>query len=124
MSKFITCAALVAVTFAYCAPLLAADEPADRSPEQAAKEESWYYNQPAHEYQLTPRQIVQQKAMLRGAQRQSRLASMQWYGMSNARPTASATPFMSMYSPAWQMPGGRPYAWFTGERPCYVVWDR
>ena len=121
MSSFIRRAALAAFTLAFCAPVLAADPAADRSP-NVEGEQSWYYDRPSGEYQFTPRQIVQAKAMVRGAQRQSRLASMKWYGMSNSRPVASATPFMSMYSPAWQMPGGRPFGWFTGERPVYVFW--
>ena len=124
MSKFITRAALAAFTLAFCAPLLAADDPADREPAEAGAEQSWYYNQSNRNYQPNPRQIVQQKAMLRGMQRQSRLASLKWYGMDNSRPTAAATPFMSLYSPTWQMPGGRPFGWFTGERPVYVFWGQ
>jgi hypothetical protein len=71
------------------------------------------YVQPvAPVYETTPpRTLHQQNAIARGQQRQARLASMAWYGMSNSRPTASPTPFSSMYSPAWQMPGGRPFAW-------------
>jgi hypothetical protein len=61
--------------------------------------------------EATARPLYQQNAIARGQQRQARLASMAWYGMSNSRPTASATPFATMYSPAWQMPGGRPFAW-------------
>lgn len=70
------------------------------------------YVQPVAPTPETPaRSIHQQNAIARGQQRQARLASMAWYGMSNSRPTASATPFATMYSPAWQMPGGRPFAW-------------
>ena len=123
MSKLVLRAALAAFMLTFCAPLLAADEPADRGPAEVGSDRSsWYYDQSSQTYQPSPRQIIQQKAMVRGAQRQARLASMKWYGMSNARPVAAATPFMSMYSPAWQMPGGRPFGWFTGERPVYVFW--
>jgi hypothetical protein len=71
------------------------------------------YVQPvAPTYDSTPtRTLHQQNAIARSQQRQVRMASMSWYGMSNSRPTASPTPFSSMYSPAWQMPGGRPFAW-------------
>lgn len=87
-------------------------------------EENWYdYDQPTS-YRPEPRTIVQQKAQARAQQRQARLAAMHWYGMSNARPTAAATPFCSMYSPAWQMPGGRPFAWYTANRPVYVIYGR
>lgn len=123
MSKTITRAALTAVMLAMCLPVAAADDVGDRGAAEAGSEQSWYYDQPSN-YQPNPRQIVQQKAMARGAQRQARLASMNWYGMSNSRPAAACTPFMSLYSPTWQMPGGRPYGWFTGERPTYVFWGR
>jgi hypothetical protein len=70
----------------------------------------------------TARTVQQQNAQTRGQQRQLRLASMAWYGMSNSRPTASPTPFASMYSPAWQMPGGRPFAWSSFNRPTYLIY--
>jgi len=57
------------------------------------------------------RTIVQQKAQVRAEQRQERMASMNWYGMSNSRPNAATTPFTSRYSSVWEMPGGRPYSW-------------
>jgi hypothetical protein len=87
-------------------------------PEDARQDlgQSWYYQQ-STAYQPNPRAIIHQKAMARAQQRAHRISSMNWYGMSNLRPTASPTPFMSMYSPAWQMPGGRPFAWYTSGRP-------
>jgi hypothetical protein len=77
------------------------------------------YVQPvAPSYETTPpRTIHQQNAIARGQQRQARMASMAWYGMSNSRPVATASPFATMYSPAWQMPGGRPFAWHH-----YLAW--
>jgi len=39
-------------------------------------------------------------------QRQERMASMNWYGMSNSRPNAATTPFTSRYSSVWEMPAG------------------
>jgi hypothetical protein len=80
---------------------------------EPAHVESWNYH-PERDYEPNPRAIIQQKAMERSQQRTWRLASLSWYGMSNSRPTASTTPFMSMYSPAWQTPGGRPFAWNPG----------
>jgi hypothetical protein len=50
------------------------------------------------------------------------LASLAWYGMFNGRPMASPTPFTSMYSPTWQQPGGRPFAWYASSRPTYVFY--
>lgn len=59
----------------------------------------------------TPQEIIQYKAQVRAQQRMTRMASMEWYGMSASRPRASVTPFTGLYSPVWQMPGGRPLAW-------------
>jgi len=66
----------------------------------------------------------QRKAEARAEQRQARMASLSWYGMSNGRPSGAATPFTSRYGSAWESPGGRPYSWY----PVYtytspnVVW--
>jgi hypothetical protein len=86
-----------------------------------ARDDSWYY-QPSNEptaYKPNPKMIAQQRAMAYGQQRSNRLAALNWYGMSNSRPIASPTPFTSMYSPAWQSPGGQPFAWYPG-RPTYI----
>jgi hypothetical protein len=80
---------------------------------ESGRDESWYYQQTSG-YDFNPQAIVQQKAMERAQQRSLRLTSLSWYGMSNARPTAAATPFTSRYSPVWEMPGGRPFAWNPG----------
>lgn len=82
--------------------------------------ENWSYEQ-SYPAKPDPRAIIQYKAQVRAAQRMDRMAAMQWYGMSNARPTASATPFTTMYSPAWQMPGGRPFAWFNLQNPPVII---
>jgi hypothetical protein len=95
------------------------------TPPAAVAEErgdDWYYQQPT--YQPNTRAIIHQKAQARSYQRQARLAAMSWYGMYNSRPTAAPTPFTSLYSPAWQVPGGRPYAWAPYSRPFYVTYYR
>lgn len=81
--------------------------------------ESWYPKPPKRNDNPT---VAQQKAMERGAQRMARLEACRWYGFSNSRPTASGMPFTTMYSPAWQQPGGRPFAWYTSSRPI-VIYD-
>lgn len=91
-----------------CAAPVAAQAPAEPA-RGVEKRDAWYYD--SGEMKLDPLQVHMQKAAQRGAQRSARIAAMNWYGMSNARPTASATPFTGMYSPAWQTPGGRPFAW-------------
>lgn len=101
-----------------CAAIAAAQQPASKTPANPARDESSYYVQP--NYQPSPRAIIHQKAFARSAQRDARLASLNWYGMYNARPTAASTPFTSLYSPVWQMPGGRPYAWYPTWRTVYV----
>lgn len=88
---------------------VAAQGPANGERDAKASQDAWYYE--SGEMKIEPLQVHMQKAAQRGAQRAARIAAMQWYGMSNARPTASATPFTGMYSPAWQTPGGRPFAW-------------
>ena len=84
--------------------------------------ESWYYQQST--YRADARALIHQKAQARALQRQSRLAALSWYGMSNARPTAAPTPFTSLYSPVWQQPGGRPFAWYASSRPTYIFYSR
>ena len=88
--------------------------------EKATTRESWYPETPRP---VTMPTIAQEKAMMRASQRMARLDSMRWYGMSGSRPTASGMPFTTMYSPAWQTPGGRPFAWHTSARPILIYSD-
>jgi hypothetical protein len=95
----------------------------DRSTVSPDAEDSWYYQpatQPSTEYRPNPRAIIHQKAQANAQQRQSRMSAMNWYGMSNSRPTAAPTPFTSIYSPVWQAPGVRPFVWYTSGRPTFV----
>ena len=85
------------------------------------QEQSWYREQSA---KPDAKVIAQQKAMARADQRMARMASLQWYGMSNSRPQASGTPFSTRYSPLWEMPGGKPYSWYPYARPGYVMYWR
>jgi hypothetical protein len=84
------------------------------------QEDDWDYK-PSYVYQPNPKAIIHQKAQARALQRISRMTAMRWYGMSNERPTASPTPFSGLYSPVWQMPGGRPYAWNYRGAPSVLV---
>lgn len=81
---------------------------------RALAESLYGYEAPA------PRQIIQHKARLRAMARVQRLETMAAYGMSNARPTANPTP-TGLYSPEWRRPGGRPYGWYTAQRPVIYV---
>lgn len=91
-----------------------------------ARDDSWYY-QPQQEtkpIKPDPRAIAQQRAMIRGAQRDARLASMAWYGLSNGRPTAAPIAFCTpLYGPAWQSPYGAGFSWRMGH-PTYIVTSR
>ncbi len=74
----------------------------DRQP--AAKSEpsdSYAYGYRA---EPTPRQIMQAKSQQRAAERMARIATLEWYGLSVARPAASATPFTGSSNRGWQTP--------------------
>jgi hypothetical protein len=88
--------------------------------EEGSHEQSWSREQKTDSKQ-DARAIVQQKAQARAEQRNDRLASSSWYGISNSRPSGSSTPFTSRYGSSWEMPGGRPYSWYPAyARPNYV----
>jgi len=72
--------------------------------------EMWFYSQERDRYD-DPAQAVRRKAELRAAQRSQRIAAMKWFGFSNARPQASVTPMMGIYSPAWAGNGYDRYDW-------------
>ncbi|WP_145060910.1 hypothetical protein [Adhaeretor mobilis] len=95
----------------------------DREPGSSAdgsEENSGWYYEPATKNASQPT-FAQRKSMVRAEQRMARLAAAKAYGFSPSRPTATGIAFTSMYSPAWQMPGGRPFGWFTAHRPIVVV---
>jgi hypothetical protein len=115
-------AVLAASLFLSIVSPLSAQERAVNRPASQERDENWYYPQPT--YRPNPRAIIHEKAQTRAAQRQTRLASLSWYGMSNLRPTAAPTPFTSRYSPVWEMPGGRPFAWHDRNWPSYVLYIR
>ena len=88
--------------------------------EEESHEQSWNREQKPN-YRQDARAIVQQKAQARAEQRNDRLATSSWYGISNSRPSGSSTPFTSRYGSSWEMPGGRPYSWYPAyARPNYV----
>jgi hypothetical protein len=113
--------ACVALCLVACGDARAQEIEAETTVE-AEPAESGYYQPPL--YQPNARAIIHHKAQTRSFQRQARLASMSWYGMSNGRPTAGPTPFTSLYSPVWQAPGGRPFAWYPGWRTSYAPYYR
>jgi hypothetical protein len=68
---------------------------------------------------LAPR-VAQRKAEFRATQRMGRLAALRWYGLSNARPTVSSTPWMGIYSPTWIANSRRPFGWTRAGQPMVV----
>jgi PhoPQ-activated pathogenicity-related protein len=116
-------AILVSIALAVCSgTCLAAGNLMSATTAEEQQEQSWYREQASTNPDVTA--IVQQKAAIRAEQRMSRMASMQWYGMSNSRPQGAVTPFTSRYSPVWEMPGGKPYSWYPQARPGYVMYWR
>jgi hypothetical protein len=75
--------------------------------------EMWFYEQERTLHQ-DPKVAVRRKAELRGAQRADRIASMEWFGMSNSRPSACPVPIMGTYSPTWTANGPNPSHWHVG----------
>jgi hypothetical protein len=81
----------------------------------------WLYEQERRRYE-DPRNTVRANAEYKGAQRRQRIAAMQWFGYSNARPTRSATPTHNTSAPHW---GGNdahdPSLWNGVGRPTVVL---
>jgi hypothetical protein len=114
MKRQIFCFGLLVVSLALADGIPAAQAQQFDAPPAAAPpaDKEYYYGPTAS--QGEPKSIAQQKAEQRAQARMARLDAMRWYGFSQARPLATGIPFTSMYSPAWSQPGGRPFAWYTG----------
>ncbi len=81
----------------------------------------WFYEQAMRQYH-NPQAAVRAKAEYRAAQRQRRLASSKWFGISNSRPTVSSTPYTSSYSPTWTSGNSNPFHWHgASSRPIVVI---
>ncbi len=79
--------------------------------ELKATPEMWFYDQAMRNYK-DPQMMVRAKADFRAKQRERRLESMKWYGLSNIRPRAGSDPFHSDYSPGWVANSGYyPWRW-------------
>jgi len=72
--------------------------------------EMWFYDQ-AMRRRSDPHAMVQERASYDAAQRQRRLATQRWFGISNARPSANVTPLMGAYSPTWVSNTANPMQW-------------
>lgn len=73
--------------------------------------EMWFYQQALRQHQ-NPKMAVRAQADLRARQRQHRLETMRWFGLSNSRPRVSSDPFNGDYAPCWVAnPGYYPSRW-------------
>src|SRR5689334_21983702 len=99
----------VVVGLASCS-CFAAGNLMDTSAEKETHEQSWTREQ--HTEKQNPLFIVQQKAQARAEQRQQRIATCNWYGISTSRPAGLPTPFTARYGSVWEMPGGKPFSWY------------
>lgn len=72
--------------------------------------EMWLYQQEQARHD-DPQQAVRRKAELRAAERQSRIESMKWYGLSNSRPIVAPSPWFGTYGPSWSSNSVDPMRW-------------
>lgn len=79
----------------------------------------WLYVQERNRHD-DPKEAVRRKAEYRTAQRQRRIAAREWFGYSNARPTANSDPLHAGYSPHWSANNAmRPDQWIGNGRSAY-----
>ena len=117
MKRFAICTALL---LALTASPLRAEKPITTglglsttvSPsELKATPEMWFYDQAMRQYK-DPAAAVRANADFRAQQRQRRIESMKWFGLSNSRPRANSDPYHGDYSPGWvACPGYYPSRW-------------
>jgi hypothetical protein len=68
--------------------------------EVAPTPEMWFYQQYMQQYQ-DPKMMVRRNAEMKADQRERRLESSRWFGLSNSRPKANVDPINGDYSPGW-----------------------
>ncbi len=118
LSAMMLASCVMASGLSFCQSAFAQEngKPATESTNRSEKE--WYYG-PTTQAETKP--LGRLRAETRARQRLTRMESMRWYGFSASRPTAAGIPFTTMYSPSWTRPGGRPFAWYTSQRPVVLV---
>jgi hypothetical protein len=84
--------------------------------------EMWLYLQEQQRHD-DPEMAVRRNAEFRATQRQDRLASRRWFGLSNARPGASPIPTMGTYSPFWSGNDSDPNRWNGTGGPIIIIKD-
>jgi hypothetical protein len=81
--------------------------------------EMWFYEQERARHD-DRKLAIRRRAELRGLQRQDRLASLKWYGLSNSRPSVSITPWFGSYSANWGSNTPDPMRWRPAPAPLVV----
>jgi hypothetical protein len=85
--------------------------------EVKATPDMWFYEQNLRLYK-DPKMAVRAQAEFRARQRQLRIESMKWFGMSNSRPRVNGDPLHGDYSASWvATPGYYPMRWNGVSRP-------
>ena len=87
-----------------------------------ATPEMWFYKQELRRYD-DPRNAIREQAAMKTAQRNARLAAMQWYGFSNSRPLTGVDCLHGVYAPRWVSNGYNPAEWVgaAGSTTIYYV---
>ncbi len=88
----------------------------------SATPEMWFYEQELRRYD-DPRNAIRAQAAMKTAQRNARLAAMQWYGFSNSRPLTGVDCLHGVYAPRWVSNGYNPAEWVgaAGSTTIYYV---
>ena len=82
----------------------------------SATPEMWFYEQYLRQYQ-DPAAAVRRAAEFRSQQRQARLATQRWHGVTMSRPTKNTSFLHSGYTPIWTGSSTyQPHRW-THNRP-------
>ena len=120
------CCLLVAAA-TLCQSVFAADPFRTRKPldrpislgELTPTPEMWFYEQQMKEYR-DPKAAVRLKAEFKAEQRMRRIASMEWFGYSNSRPTTTPDFQFGPASPQWSSNSAHPLLWRGVSRPAVI----
>ena len=82
--------------------------------------EMWFYEQERTRHDDV-KLSIRRRAETRGQERQARLASQKWYGISNSRPTVSPTGWLNGYSDHWGSNTANPIRWRMPAVPLIVT---
>ena len=91
--------------------------------ELAPTAEMWFYEQERRRME-DPMFLVHAYAQARASERHARIAAMNWYGMSNARPQVSPDPIQGDFAPRWVANNYMPMQWIgTGGPRTTIIYE-